>query len=68
MFYQSNTDSVVIPKEKGWYISYRTESGDEDYMKVDRQPKDHDDAFNMLTESDPDECYIKSRLCWSEIK
>ena len=57
VFYSSNTDKTFIPTEKGWYIQYRTESGDEDAIQVDREPTSNEDALQLLQEIDPDELW-----------
>lgn len=57
VFYSSNTDKTFIPTEKGWYIQYRTESGDEDAIQVDREPTSKEDALQLLQEIDPDELW-----------
>jgi hypothetical protein len=56
-FYNSNTDKKVTPKEKGWYISFRTKSGDQGFIKADRQPKDNKDALEILKKLNPHEVY-----------
>jgi hypothetical protein len=56
-FYDSNTDKEVRPTEKGWYIGYHTKSGDDGFVKVDREPKDKKDAMNMLKQINPEEIY-----------
>lgn len=58
VFYSSNTDKTFTPTEKGWYIQYRTESGDEDAIQVDREPTSDEDALQLLKEIDPDELWI----------
>ena len=58
VFYSSNTDKTFTPTEKGWYIQYRTESGDEDAISVDREPTSDEDALQLLQEIDPDELWI----------
>jgi hypothetical protein len=57
VFYSSNTDKTFIPTEKGWYIQYKTESGDEDAIQVDREPTSNEDALQLLQEIDPDELW-----------
>ena len=57
LFYDSNKDKFITPKEKGWYVGFRTKSGDVEFVKVDREPKDKKDAMNMLKEKNPDEEY-----------
>jgi outer membrane protein assembly factor BamA len=66
-FYNSNTDKYETPSEKGWYIQYHTESGDQGYIKVDREPKNKKDALDMLNKINPDEIYLPV-LFWSEVK
>ena len=56
-FYSSNFDKYINPQRKGWYVGYRTESGDADFVMVDREPIDEEDAYEMLQEIDPDEAY-----------
>ena len=58
VFYSSNTDKHFTPEEKGWYIQYKTESGDEDAIKVDREPTSKEDALQLLQEIDADELWI----------
>ena len=58
VFYSSNTDKTFTPTEKGWYIQYRTESGDEGAIKVDREPTSDEDALQLLQEIDADELWI----------
>ena len=57
VFYSSNTDKTFTPTEKGWYIQYRTESGDEGAIKVDREPTSDEDALQLLQEIDADELW-----------
>ena len=57
VFYSSNTDKHFTPTEDGWYIQYKTESGDSGAIKVDREPKDDADALEMLNEINPDELW-----------
>jgi len=57
VFYSSNTDKSFTPTEKGWYIQYRTESGDEGAIKVDREPTSDEDALQLLKEIDADELW-----------
>ena len=52
VFYSSNTDKHFTPTVDGWYIQYKTESGDSGAIKVNREPKNNDDALEMLTEID----------------
>lgn len=60
MFYSSNTNKHFIPEEKGWYVQYKTESGDEGAIKLPRKPQNTDDALTMLQEIDEDEIwYVK---------
>lgn len=56
-FYDSNTDKYFTPKEAGWYIQYKTESGDSGAIKVHRRPKDNFDALMMLKAIDNDELW-----------
>ncbi len=58
VFYSSNTDKHFTPEEKGWHIQYKTESGDEDAIKVDREPTSKEDALQLLQEIDADELWI----------
>ncbi len=57
MFYDSNYDKHFIPEEKGWYVQYKTESGDEGAEKLPREPLNVDDALLMLQEIDEDEIW-----------
>ena len=57
VFYSSNTDQTFTPRAKGWYIQYKTESGDEGAIKVDREPTSIEDALQLLKEIDPDELW-----------
>lgn len=56
-FYSSNTDSYYTPEESGWYVQYKTESGDSEAVRVSRKPVDNEDALNLLKELNPDEIY-----------
>lgn len=56
-FYDSNTDKNVRPTEKGWYVGYKTKSGDFGFVKVDREPKDKQDAMEMLKKLNSQEIY-----------
>lgn len=47
-FYNSNYGRYEAPAEKGWFIAYKTESGDSDYVKVDFEPTSEADAEAML--------------------
>ena len=58
IFYSSNTDKHFTPEEKGWYIQYKTESGDEGAIKVDREPTSDKDALEMLKTIMPEELWI----------
>ena len=53
LFFKSSTDKWETPKEKGWYIQYKTESGDTSYVKVDKEPKNNADAYDMLVAINP---------------
>lgn len=57
LFYDSNFDKYFTPTEPGWYVQYKTYSGDSGVIKVDRGPKDNDDALSMLNQINPDEIY-----------
>lgn len=57
VFYDSNFDKYFTPEEAGWYIGYKTESGDSGAVKVNREPLDNADALNMLLEIDSDELW-----------
>lgn len=48
VFYDSNHDKFFTPTTAGWYIQYETGSGDCGAIRVDRQPKDKEDALEML--------------------
>jgi hypothetical protein len=56
-FYDSNTDKKVKPKEKGWYVGYRTASGDVGFVKLDKKPNDNKQAKDILKKLNPDEVY-----------
>ena len=56
-FYDSNTDKHVRPTEKGWYVGYRTKSGDSGFVKVDKEPKDKKEAMEMLKALNSDEIF-----------
>lgn len=66
LFYDSNTDSHYTPKEKGWYVQYKTESGDAGAIKVPRKPWNADDALAMLNEINPEEIWYVQ--FYSEVK
>lgn len=57
MFYDSNYDKHFIPEEKGWYVQYKTESGDEGAIRIPRKPWNSDDALSMLQEINKDEIW-----------
>ena len=57
MFYDSNYAKYFIPEEKGWYVQYKTESGDEGAEKLPREPLNVDDALLMLQQIDEDEIW-----------
>lgn len=50
LFYSSNFDKYFTPEKAGWYIQYKTESGDSDAIRVNRKPKSNADALSMLQE------------------
>jgi hypothetical protein len=56
-FYSSNYDKYIKPQRKGWYVGYRTKSGDTDFVMVDREPIDKLDAKRILQEINPHENY-----------
>lgn len=56
-FYDSNTDKTIRPTEKGWYVGYRTKSGDSGFIKVEKEPKDKQEAKEMIQKINPDEIY-----------
>ena len=56
-FYDSNYDKIIRVTENGWYVGFRTKSGDIGFVKVDREPKDNKDAMDMLKKINPDEVY-----------
>jgi len=47
-YYDSNTDSYLTPEEPGWYVAYKTESGESDVVKISREPKNLADAQSIL--------------------
>jgi hypothetical protein len=55
IFYDSKTGKYSTPEEAGWYIQYSLESGEIGTIKVDRKPKNMDDALKMLINIDSDE-------------
>ncbi len=57
MFYDSNYDRHFTPEEKGWYVQYETESGDEGAIRIPRKPRNADDALSMLQEINKDEIW-----------
>ena len=57
MFYNSNFDRYFMPTEKGWYVQYKTESGDRGAIKLPREPKGEVDALLLLEEINPDEIW-----------
>jgi hypothetical protein len=48
LFYSSNFDKYFTPEKAGWYVQYKTESGDSGAIRVERKPKDNADALSML--------------------
>tara|TARA_R110000744_G_scaffold126749_1_gene233186 strand:+ start:192 stop:437 length:246 start_codon:yes stop_codon:yes gene_type:complete len=60
-FYDSNTDSYIIPKVPGFYIEYNTHSGDVGFVKVEsRLPKGSNifkESKEALKRLNPDEDY-----------
>ena len=61
VFYNSNTGKYEVPAEQGWYIAYRTESGDYDYIKVNREPTSEADAEATL------QCMLWSEESFTEL-
>lgn len=57
MFYDSNHDKHFIPEEKGWYVQYKTHSGDEGAIRVPSKPWNSDHALEMLKGINPDEMW-----------
>lgn len=57
MFYDSNFDEYFTPKDAGWYVQYKTESGDQGAIKLPREPINIADAWLMLKEINPDEIW-----------
>jgi hypothetical protein len=57
LFYDSNLDKTITPKEKGWYASFKTKSGDFGYSKLPSKPVDKNSALRMLKNINPDEEY-----------
>lgn len=58
MFYDSNYDKYYTPKEPGWYVQFKTESGDEGSIKLPRKPLNSEDVMLMLEAINPDETWI----------
>jgi hypothetical protein len=56
-FYSSNYDKKITPTKPGWYVGYRTKSGDISYAKVPKKPNNTKDAMDMLKKLNPDEVY-----------
>ena len=56
-FSDSNIDDYITPKKKGWYVGYRTESGDESYIKVNKEPKNKKEAMKMIKSINSEESY-----------
>jgi len=46
--YSSNFDKYIMPNTPGWYVQYKTHSFDTEFIKVDREPQNIKDAFNIL--------------------
>jgi hypothetical protein len=57
IFYDSKSGKYFTPEENGWYIQYSKESGEIGIMKVDRKPKNMDDALKMLMLIDSEELW-----------
>lgn len=57
LFYSSNFDKYFTPEKAGWYVQYKTESGDYDAIRVDRKPINNEDALLMLQEINKDELW-----------
>ena len=57
MFYDSNHDRHFTPEDKGWWVQYKTESGDQGAIKLPRKPQNGNDALLMLQEIDKDEIW-----------
>lgn len=57
VFYDSKTAKYYTPEEKGFYIQYSLESGEIGVIKVDRKPKNMDDALKMLMSINSDESW-----------
>jgi hypothetical protein len=57
MFYDSNFDKYFIPKDAGWYVQFKTESGDQGAIKLPKQPINNNHVRLMLKEINPDETY-----------
>jgi hypothetical protein len=56
-FYSSNYDKKITPTKPGWYVGYRTKSGDISYAKVPKKPNNTKDAMDILKKLNPDEVY-----------
>lgn len=57
LFYDSNYDAYFTPEKSGWYIQYKTESGDSGAIRVDRKPINVAEAQDMLEQINPDEMW-----------
>ncbi len=57
IFYNSKEAKYYTPEEKGFYIQYSIESGEIGVIKVDRKPKNMDDALRMLIAINPNESW-----------
>ena len=47
-FYDSNTDEHIFPETSGWFIQYSTESGDSDFLQLDEEIKNDEDAQAII--------------------
>lgn len=66
MFYDSNFDKYFIPEEPGWYVQYKTESGDQGAIKVPKRPRNDEHALAMLEDINNDEIWYV--LFYQEVK
>ena len=57
MFYDSNCDKHFTPEGRGWWVQYKTESGDQGAIKLPRKPHNNNDALLMLQEIDENEIW-----------
>lgn len=54
-YYDSNTDKSIKPKKVGWYVAYKTKSGDSSAVLVPIKPSDKNHAMTLIKKELPDE-------------